>query len=42
MTPHTGTIEILDRYIRVAFNVKLEHADETCLYKNFETIEEEK
>lgn len=37
MTPHSGTIEILDRYIRVAFNVKLAHADESCLYENFES-----
>jgi hypothetical protein len=39
ITPYDGQIEILDRYIRVAFNVKLAKADESCLYSNFELPE---
>lgn len=43
LTPNNGLIEIVDRYIRVAFNVKLAaQADESCLYSNFEVLEKDK
>jgi hypothetical protein len=42
MTPRSGALEIKDRYVRVAFNLKLQRADESCLFSNFETLEKEK
>jgi hypothetical protein len=36
MTPTNGNIQIHDRYIQVAFDVKVSEADESCLYANFE------
>ena len=29
-------MQILDRFMRVGFNVKLEKADESCLYADFQ------
>lgn len=40
MTPYNGNIEILDRYMRIAFDLKFEEADETCLFGNFESLDE--
>ena len=40
ITPYDGTMEVLDRYVRIAFNVKLKQADEACLYADFEKTEE--
>ena len=38
--PINGHMEILDRYVRISFNTKLEHADEGCLFNdNFEKEE---
>lgn len=39
MTPIDGSMQILDRFMRVGFNVKLEKADESCLYSNFEVAQ---
>jgi hypothetical protein len=36
MQPHNGNIQIHDRYVQVAFDVKVSEADESCLYANFE------
>lgn len=36
MTPYNGQIEILDRYIRVGFDVRVTEADEKCLFTVFE------
>lgn len=36
MTPHNGNIQIHDRYVQVAFDLKVAEADESCLYANFE------
>ena len=41
MTPFNGVVEILDRYIRVAFNVRLDKADESCLYSDFEVLKKD-
>jgi len=38
ITPYQGQMEILDRYMRIGFNVKLEKADEACLYADFEPV----
>lgn len=37
LTPYMGNMEIMDRYMRVGFNVKLLPADESCLYADFDT-----
>jgi hypothetical protein len=36
ITPIQGHMQILDRFMRVGFNVKLEKADESCLYEDFQ------
>ena len=35
-SPHNGVIRIRDRYVQVAFDLKLKEADESCLYADFE------
>lgn len=40
LDPYGGKIEILDRFIRVGFNVKVNPADESCLFTVFESKEE--
>jgi hypothetical protein len=41
LTPYMGVMEIMDRYMRVGFNVKLLPADESCLYADFETAKDD-
>ena len=36
LTPTKGAISIRDRYVQVAFDLKMKEADESCLYSNFE------
>lgn len=36
VTPHNGNVKVHDRYIQVAFDLKMSQADEKCLYSNFE------
>lgn len=37
LTPNNGVIQIRDRYVQVAFDLKMKEADETCLYADFDT-----
>lgn len=37
VTPYNGKMEILDRYVRIGFDLKVGHADETCLFDIYET-----
>jgi len=36
VTPIDGVMEVKDRFVRLGFNVKLDKADEACLYDDFE------
>jgi hypothetical protein len=35
-TPYNGNVKVHDRYIQVAFDLKMSQADEKCLYYDFE------
>ncbi len=36
VTPYNGNVKVHDRYIQVAFDLKMSQADENCLYYNFD------
>lgn len=40
VSPYNGKVEVLDRYMRIGFDLKVDHADESCLFEIIETEEE--